>query len=117
MAYSEDLKLAAVKRFQDSAGTYVGTGRLFGVSATSVKRWAEQYEKTGDLSAKPLSRKPKKLDPDKLRAYVKDHPDATQQEIADEFGCCNQAVSKALRRLNITRKKKRAATKNGIRRK
>ncbi|MBP5719134.1 MAG: hypothetical protein J6X53_09215, partial [Abditibacteriota bacterium] len=30
---------------------------------------------------------------------------ATQREIADEFGCSNQAVSKALKRLAITRKK------------
>ncbi|MBQ9492600.1 MAG: hypothetical protein IJR54_02575, partial [Oscillibacter sp.] len=52
------------------------------------------------------------MDPEKLRTHVKDHPDATQQEIADEFHCYNQAVSKALKRLNITR----AATRNGLKR-
>ena len=69
------------------------------------------------MSDKPLNRGFKKIDPAKLRTYVKDHPDATQREIADEFGCSNQAVSKALERLDITRKKIRAATKNKIRKK
>ena len=67
------------------------------------------------MSNKPLNRKPRKIDPETLRVYVKEHPDDTQQEIADAFGCCNQAVSKALKRLNITRKKKHAATRNRIR--
>lgn len=105
MAYSVDLRMKAVKHYLGSGHTFAQTGEIFGVGATTVRSWVVQYEETGDLSNKPLSRKPKKLDPDKLRAYVKDCPDATQQEIADEFGCCNQAVSKALKRLGITRKK------------
>ncbi len=44
---------------------------------------------------------------DALRAYVREHQDATQQEIADAFRRSNQTVSKALRRLDITRKKTR----------
>ena len=48
----------------------------------------------------------KKIDPEKLKAYVKEHPDHTQKEMAEAFGCCNQAISKALRRCGITRKKK-----------
>ncbi|MBR0281871.1 MAG: hypothetical protein IJQ81_09795 [Oscillibacter sp.] len=38
---------------------------------------------------------------------MKEHPDDTQQEMAGAFGCTNQAVSRALKRLKITRKKKR----------
>jgi transposase len=49
----------------------------------------------------------KKLDPIKLREYVSDHPDAYLQEIADVFGCVESAVRKALKRLKITRKKRR----------
>ena len=115
MASGVDLRMKAVKHYLGSGHTFAQTGEIFGVGATTVRSWVVQYEETGDLSNKPLSRKPKKLDPDKLRAYVKDCPDATQQEIADEFGCCNQAVSKALKRLGITRKKKRAATKSKTR--
>ena len=82
-----------------------------------MQSWVQRYEETGDLSDKPLNRGFKKIDPEKLRTYVKEHPDDTQQEIADAFHCSNQAVSKALKRLDITRKKKRAATKSGSRKK
>jgi predicted DNA-binding protein YlxM (UPF0122 family) len=59
------------------------------------------------LHNKIPERKFKKIDPEKLKLYVKEHPDATQQEMADEFHCCNQAISKALRRCGITHKKKK----------
>jgi len=112
MAYSVDLRMKAVKHYLGSGHTFAETGKIFNVGATTVRSWVVQYEETGDVSNKPLNRKPKKLDPDKLRTYVKEHPDDTQQEIADAFGCTNQAVSKALRRLKITRKKKRFATRS-----
>lgn len=117
MGYSVDLRTRAVRYCLESGATCADTAKIFGVGRSTVQSWRQQFEETGDLSDKPLNRSFKKIDPDKLRAYVKGHPDATQQEIADEFGCCNQAVSKALKRLNITRKKKRAATKSKIRRK
>jgi hypothetical protein len=58
---------------------------------------------------KPL-RTFKKLDPEKLKAYVAEHPDAYLQEIGDAFGCSDTAVMKALKRLGITRKKRRSGT-------
>lgn len=105
MAYSVDLRMAAVRRYQESGDAFAETGKLFHVSESAVQRWVTQYEETGNVFDKPLNRGFKKIDPAKLRTYVKEHPDATQREIADEFGCCNQAVSKAFKRLNITRKK------------
>ena len=39
--------------------------------------------------------------------------EATQQEMAEEFGCCNQAVSKALKRNKITRKKDDSLQRTG----
>ena len=57
------------------------------------------------MSNKPLNRSFKKIDPEKLKAYVKEHPDETQKEMEEAFGCCNQAISKALKRYGITQKK------------
>ena len=105
MAYHVDLRMAAVRHYKGSGDTFAETGKIFNVSESSVQRWVTQYEATGNVSDKPLNRSFKKIDPAKLRTYVQEHPDATQQEIADAFGCCNQAVSKVLKRLNITRKK------------
>lgn len=53
----------------------------------------------------PLKRSFKKIDPEKLKKYVEEHPDDTQEEMAKEFNCCNQSISKALKRHRITRKK------------
>ena len=117
MAYSVDLRMKAVKHYLASNHTFAQTGAIFDVGATTVRSWVVKYEQTGNVFNKPLNRGFKKIDPVKLRAYVKAHPDATQQEIADAFECSNQAVSKALKRLNITRKKKRATIKNRIRKK
>ena len=105
MAKSEDLRMAAVKHYLGSDATLAETGKIFGVSATSIERWVNRYKATGSVANKPLNRSFKKIDPVVLRTYVKEHPDDTQKEMAVAFGCCNQAISKALKRLNITRKK------------
>ncbi len=113
MSKSKDLREAAVA-YKKNGNTYEETGKVFGVSASTVHRWVRQYEETGDLSNKPLHRGFKKIDPEKLKAYVAEHPDDTQEEIAKEFGCCNQAISKALKRNGITRKKRHYTIKNKI---
>lgn len=49
--------------------------------------------------------------------YVKAHPDATQNEMAEYFDCSDTAIGKALKRNGITRKKRRSPTKNKTRKK
>ena len=111
MSKSKDLRLSAVL-YRLAGHTYSETAEIFHSSVSAIRVWVQKYQETGDLSDKPLNRGFKKIDPDKLRTYVQEHPDDTQQEIADAFGCTNQAVSKALKRLKITRKKKRFATRS-----
>ena len=113
MYRSVDLRETAVKYYLNGH-TYRETAEAFGVGDSTVFLWVKKYLQTGDLSNKPLNRSFKKIDPEKLRDYVKEHPDDTQEEIAHEFGCSNQGISKALKRLNITRKKKRFIIKNRI---
>ena len=48
----------------------------------------------------------RKVDPEKLKAYIAEHPDAYLREIAEVFNCCKTTITNALRRLKITRKKK-----------
>ena len=105
MRYSVDLRTKAVKHRLEQSCSCADTAKVFGVGRSTVQNWVQRYEETGDLSDKPLNRGFKKIDPEKLRAYVKEHPDETQREIADAFHCSNQAVSKAPERLDITRKK------------
>lgn len=116
MSKSKDLREAAVT-YKLSGHTLNETAQIFGVSKSAVSEWVRKYQETGDLSNKPLNRTFKKIDPDKLKEYVKQHPDDTQQEIANVFGCCNQAVSKALKRNGITRKKRHFAIKSKTKKK
>ncbi|MDE5754221.1 MAG: transposase [Oscillospiraceae bacterium] len=111
MSKSVDLREAAVAYYEEGH-TLVETGKVFKVGKTTVSNWVRKKKETGDLQNKPLNRGFKKIDPEKLKAYVKEHPDHTQKEMAEAFGCYNQAISKALRRCGITRKKRPHATKN-----
>jgi transposase len=85
------------------------TSQTFKVSIATIREWEKQYKETGDLNKKPLIRRPKKLDPEKLKAYLNEHPDAYQGEVAETFGCTDTAVRKAYKRLGITRKKRQNA--------
>ncbi len=116
MSKSKDLREAAVA-YRLQKHTLRETSEVFGVSMSAVNSWVKKYQETGDLSNKPLNRGFKKIDPEKLKAYVKEHPDDTQQEMAKASGCCNQAISKALKRCGITLKKRRYGTKNNLRKK
>ncbi len=48
---------------------------------------------------------------------IEKHPDAYLVEIAEAFNCSECAIRKALKKLNITRKKRQLHTKNNVRKK
>jgi len=81
------------------------TSKTFGIGTTTVKRWL-QKSKEGDLSDSKPNRTFKKIDPEKLKEYVKQHPDAYQYEMAEHFNCSPKAIWQALRKHGITRKKR-----------
>ena len=111
MSKSKDLREAAAKYYM-AGHKLVETAEIFGVSKLAVSSWVKQYKETGDLSNKPLNRGLKKIDPEKLIEYVKEHPDATQKEMAEFFNCSITAIWKALKRYGITRKKRQHHIKN-----
>ena len=113
MAYSEDLRKKAVE-YVEKGHSQRKTADTFGISRYALQQWLKLKEETGSLSKKPQERKPKKLHPELLKAYLQDHPDAYLQEIGDAFGCSDTAVMKAFKRLGITRKKRQSGTANKI---
>lgn len=82
------------------------THQVFKVAISTIRKWEKQLKEEGHLENKPLNRGYKKIDSEKLRKYVEEHPDAYQSEMAEVFGCCTSAIQQALKRLKITRKKK-----------
>jgi transposase len=83
---------------------------VFGLSTSTVSEWAKKYKETGEVKNKPLNRTFKKVDPEKLEAYMQEHPDAYLREIAEVFQCTDMSIFRALKKLNITRKKRRSDT-------
>ena len=85
--------------------SYIKTAAVFKVSTSTLQMWKSQLNETGTLAPKKRKETWRKIDPDKLRKFVDEHPDAYQHEIAAAFGVRLFAIQKALKRLKITRKK------------
>ena len=116
MAYEEKYRLRAVG-YRKEGHTIDETCKIFKIGSTTLKTWVKRYEETGEIKDKPLNRTHKKIDPVKLEAYMEKHPDAYLCEIAKEFKCWPNAVSKALKKLNITRKKRPSGSKSNVHKK
>ncbi len=100
------------KKFRQKALSYLNEGhtvretaKIFGVHYITIQGWKTQLEKTGYLELKKRKETWRKIDPEKLKQYVAENPDAYQHEIAQAFGVRLFAIQKALKRLNLTRKK------------
>jgi transposase len=78
---------------------------VFKISTYTIWKWKSRLKETGTLAPKKRKETWRKIDPEKLRAFVASHPDAYQHEIAAAFGVRLYAIQKALKRLKITRKK------------
>jgi len=81
------------------------TAKIFGVSVSAIQDWEKIQQETGKLDKKPLERKWRKIDPEKLRGYVVEHPDEFLDEIAEAFDCSGEAIRQALKKHKITYKK------------
>ena len=89
----------------DEGHTQKETAAVFKVSTSTLWEWKSQLNEAGTLAPKKRKETWRKIDPEKLRKYVEEHPDAFQHEIASAFGVRLYAIQKALKRLKITRKK------------
>ena len=105
MAYSEDYRKRAVEYYLEG-NTRAKVQEVFKVHPSTLRDWETRYE-TGILRPNyPKTRKPRKLPLDQLEHYIDQYPDAFLKEIGEHFGCSDVAVGKALKKLNITRKKR-----------
>ena len=125
--YSLDLRERVVAAYLSGSGTYVEIGMRFHVGSATVDRWVSRMRQQGTLAPDAMGgRRHGKFDATsdaKLAAMVAADVDATQQELMerlrDELGLVvhPSSVGEALRRLNLTRKKRPStrlsATPNG----
>ena len=116
MSYSRDYRERTIE-YRQEGHTLEETHQTFKVAISTIQRWEEQLRETGDLGKKELHRRFRKIDPEKLKAYVAEHPDAYQSEMAREFGCSESGIRDALKRCGITRKKRQRAIRSRIKKK
>jgi transposase len=110
-AYSNDLReriVAAVERGDHSLRQLA---HLFAVSLSCIVRLLQRKRQTGSVQPKPQPGASRKLDAAaeaRLLALVREQPDATLAELRNRLGipCSVMTIARALRRQQITRKKK-----------
>ena len=124
MAYSQDLRERVVRAVQRGDRTQQAIARDFGVSRSFVEEiWRRQRE-TGSCAIKEWRPGPKPLlmeQGERLRAEVEAHPDALLTQLCERVRASDgskvsqSSMSRMLRRLKITRKKRRSTRQNGTR--
>src|SRR3954463_1638332 len=111
-AYSPDLRQRVLDAVERQEGSIRQIARRFVVSLSFVVRLLQTYRRTGSIRPKPHGGgHPAALTPEdleRLRELIQKRPDATLEECRQHLGasCRTMAISRALSRLGLPRKKK-----------
>jgi transposase len=111
--YSIDLRKRVLQYLEEN-NDKMKASQLFQVGIATVYRWIKRKKQRGNVE--PLKKKSsyKKIDDQKLIAYVEQNPDHFLSEIAKHFNLSLQAIFYALKRLKITRKKRLRFIRKGM---
>jgi transposase len=118
IAYSKDLRERVLAAVDAAEGTQQEIAKRFRVSARWIRKMLALRAATGSVAPKPRSGGRKLLfqgeKTDALQAALGTKPDATLQELCEATGFDGSLMTvwRALRRLNITRKKSRSTRKS-----
>ena len=113
VAYSKDLRERVLAAVDAGEGTQVEIAKRFRVSARWIRSLLALRARTGSVAPKPRSGGRKLLiageKVEALRTAIRNAPDATLDELREATGFtgCLMTVWRAIRRMNITRKKSR----------
>ena len=104
--YSLDLR-ERVLRYIEQGHLQEEACKVFNVSRKTIYNWIREQRTTGDLSLhRAKSYQTTKFRAQDLKAYIALHEDAHLDEIAQAFKASKSGAYRALKRLNITRKKR-----------
>ena len=100
------------KKFKERVLTLVDAGykqeyirKMFNLGANTITQWKNLRKETGSLEKKPVERRWRKIDPEKLKTDIEVFPDDFHKERAERFECSESGIKKALRKNKIKRKK------------
>ena len=95
----------AVVAFIEKGNTRKLAAEVFGITRRTVTNYLRRKRERGHLKDAPLNRTFRKINPERLKEFFDERPDATLREASDTFGVSITGVFRALRRLKITLKK------------
>ena len=104
MAYSIDFRERALE-YMDEGHTYKELYEAFKIYPSAISKWRKLLEETGSLKPQYRETRSRKIDKEKLSRAAEEKPDAYLSELAKPFGCTEQAVFYALKKMKITVKK------------
>src|SRR3954469_19106407 len=110
--YSQDLRQRVLDTVRRREGSLRQIARRFLVSVSFVTRLLRTHRSTGSLQPRPHGGgNPPVLGPEdleRLRALIRQQPDATLEELRQRLGasCSTMTLARALRKLGLPRKKK-----------
>lgn len=114
--HSSDLRQRIVTLYEQGEGSIRGLAKRFQVSPDSVRLLVKQYRATGNIAPKPYAGGPQPTlqaeHHEVLRDLVETDNDATLPQLAQRLAkrtgvqVSGSTISRTLRKLNITRKKK-----------
>lgn len=110
--YSLDLRQKVLLAL-DSGMSKVEASRVFNIGRKTLYRWLQRQQDLGHCRPKTQYQRGhshKITDLDEFRTFVHVHQGKTQQEMAALLGVSASTVSKTLRQINFTRKKRLAPT-------
>ena len=107
MAYSMDLRQRVIDDCDAGLGTQA-VAEKYSVSPAWVRRLKQHRRERGDIRPRTGTGRRRTIDDAQLAKLVEQQPDATLIELRDRLGVpvTPQAISKALRRLKLTFKKR-----------
>jgi transposase len=124
-AYSTDFRRKVVQAYETGRGSQRALAQLFGVSLSCVQELLQRYRQTGSVAPKPHGGG----NPGKVLKYLAEvarlhaqQPDASLAERCAQLAESAQVqvsrmtMSRALERLELTRKKRRSTRPNRTRR-
>jgi transposase len=121
-AYSYDLRQRVVQAIELDGMKKSEAVQVFQVSRNTIYLWLARKAKIGDYQAKPNQPKGnghKITDWEKFREFVRVNGDKTQEEMAKlwEMPISDRTMSRALKKIGFSRKKKLMAIEKEMKRK
>lgn len=100
MTYSKDMRQLALQKIEAKVPVRQIAQEL-GIAFSTVQRWKKQP----DAKVYPKNRKHRKILLSELQKDVETYPDAYLRERAERFDCSEVSIHRALKKLNISKKK------------